>query len=151
MGVVLIAYVQNGGNGTTAAQEAKYPGHHSALLRSSAVIAAIRQEQARVICGELGSIAIGTIRDVMRDPAARNSDRLTAARLAFEAARFIGRAATPEAAARDKPVAEMTAAELDTLISETQRALQQVRTEARTIEHASNADTAGTSELATTV
>jgi hypothetical protein len=128
------AYVMSGGNAAFARQASGLSAHASTFLRSATISAAIRAEQAAVISGELASIAIGTLRDIMRDSQARNSDRVAAARLSLEAARWIGRAAPQDTNTANKPIAEMTAAELDSLISDTQRALQAVRNESRTID-----------------
>jgi len=133
----VVAYVRNGGNVALAAREAGYGGEYRNQISSAAVSEAIRREQARVIGSELGTIAIGTLRNILLDESARNSDRLTAVRLSFEAARFIGRAADNQARAII-PVAEMTAGQLDEMLADAARTLATLRNEARTIDGAAS-------------
>jgi hypothetical protein len=101
---------------------------------------AIRAEQIRVVGGELASCAVRTILTIMRDEHVRPETRLNGARLALEASRMIGRAAIE--APRERPIAEMSTAELDAMLAETQSALSALQNERRTIEHKPAADTA---------
>lgn len=135
-------YVRTGGNGVAAALKAGYAEPKVAaieLTRRASLSLAIRAEQIRYVSGELGSCALRTIAQVMRDESFRASDRLAAARLAMEAARMIGRAAAD--APRERPIAEMSTAELDAMLAQTQAALSQLTAERRTIEHKPAADT----------
>jgi len=133
----VVAYVVNGANGTAAAREAGYPNDRMdarRLLGSPMILAAIRLEQARVIGAELSTIAIGTLRKVMLDDNARNADRVNASRLALEAARWIGRGMSEDRNTHERPLSELSAAELDAVISDTQRSLASLRQELRTID-----------------
>jgi hypothetical protein len=129
--------VRNGGYGPGAAMRAGYPDPKRAateLTRNLSIGLAIRSEQMAFVGMELSSCALRTIHRIMRDESFRASDRLNAARLAMEAAKMIGRAAAADAP-REKPIAEMSTAELDAMLAETQAALSQLTAERRTIEH----------------
>ena len=135
-------YVKNGGYGPAAAMKAGYPDYRESgaeLPRRAHVMLAIRTEQIRVVGGELASCAISTMFEIMRDKTVRPETRLNGARLAMEASRMIGRAAID--APRERPIAEMSTAELDAMLAETQSALSALQNERRTIEHKPAADT----------
>jgi hypothetical protein len=117
--------VNLGCDGAEAARQAGYgaPKQRAyALLRQPAVLAAIRVEHARVIGSELASKAIRAIGRVLDDAGARHADQLTAARLALEAARIVGRQSSAwddvVRAGSSKPLHEMSVEELDRYIDD---------------------------------
>jgi phage terminase small subunit len=129
-------YVRCGGYGPAAAMKAGYSNPREAardLEGQPAISLAIRAEQIRVVGGELASCAVRTILTIMRDETIKPETRLNGARLALEASRMIGRAAIE--APRERPIAEMSTAELDAMLAETQSALSALQSERRTIEH----------------
>jgi len=134
-------YVRNGGNGTAAARAAGYAQERAdktawELLRLPHVMAALRQEQARVIMAEGVSVAIGTALDVAKNPAHKGSERVAAARLLLEAGRVIGNKAQDAGglpSGMDKPLSEMTLSELEAFIAAGSAALKQ-RDAPKTIE-----------------
>jgi hypothetical protein len=115
------AYVLNGGSQTKAAEVAGYadPGVRAyELVRNPAVLRAIRDEMSRVLFAEVGACSVKVMLDVMRDPGAKNSDRVQAVRLGLEASKLIKRDKSPEDnPLNKKPLSEMTIAELDKFIA----------------------------------
>lgn len=85
------------------------------LMRSAHIIAAIRQERARLFDGNLATVAAHTLRAVMEDDQAPASARVAAARTVLEITRELGRRQD----GGDGPVRqlhEMTPEELSALI-----------------------------------
>lgn len=111
------AYVRNGGNVGEAGKLAGYStsGAH-ATFRSPAIIEAIRQEQARIVGCEVGSASIAVCLSIMRDPGARNADKVAAARLGMEAARLIRTKEAPTGLGT-KALGDMSLDELEAFIA----------------------------------
>jgi phage terminase small subunit len=113
-------YVANGGKGTEAAREAGYaePSREAwRLMRNPAVLAAIREENARVLYAEVATASTAAILLCLRDPGARQSDKMQAARLGLEAAKIIKRDKTDANPLGSKALSEMSMDELETFIA----------------------------------
>jgi phage terminase small subunit len=102
------AYVRNGGNATQAAREAKYGvsdhDHHTRgweLLQKTHVKAEIYRLQDQKICGNLASVALGTLETIMKDNEAPAPARVRAATWVLESAGH-GRKGTTEEQGRDE-------------------------------------------------
>lgn len=124
-------YVLNGGHSIKAAEAAGYAQPQPRaweLMRNPAVLAAIREEQARTLYAEVGAASVATILAVMRDPGARNSDKVAAARLGMEAAKLIkSDKAKGENPLGSKALADMNMDELETFIAAGNAALANKR------------------------
>lgn len=127
------AYMLNGGNATAAARVAGYregDGRPDArageLMRKPHVLAAIRDEQTRLLGGELATIALGALRQVLTDDAARPSDKVQAAKIVLDRAGFHP-AQLADKPRDDKPLEEMSIPELEAM-------LEKLGAELRTIE-----------------
>jgi hypothetical protein len=126
------AYVQNGGNGMQAAADAGFSDPRTAswrLLRLPHVQAAIRAERERAIATEGASIAWATMKDLMQNPKYTGAVKFQAARWTLEAAGS-GLAAHRAALGlpdNDKPLSEMTLAELDAFMAAGKQALDTLR------------------------
>lgn len=110
--------VANGVNPTEAARRAGFAVPREAgyrLSRLPHVMAAVRQERARLFDGELANVAAETLRQVMTDPEAPAAARVSAARTVLEVTRELGRRQDDGGA--DKQLHEMTPDELAGLIS----------------------------------
>ena len=110
------AYIANGANATDAASQAGYSNPESEgwrLRQLPHIIAAIHAEIARTIGDDLASLAVGVVRDILRDPAAPLKLRLDAAKTALDRAGYIAPKAADPAAPAEKPKSEMTLAELE--------------------------------------
>ena len=139
-GQFVLAYVRNGGLATKAAEDAGYASPKNAaydLLRLPHVLAAIRAERERSIHTEGANIAWATMKDLMQNPRYTGAVKFQAARWTLEAAG--SGLAAPRAALglpdQDKPLSEMTLAELDAFMSAGRQALETLKDQReRTIE-----------------
>jgi hypothetical protein len=117
------ALVANGGKMREAADEAGYQYKHNAqaareLMARPHVAQAVREERARVFDGELANAAVATIRELMTDPFSPAGVRLQAARLVFERTGEIGPERRQPDDPRDRPLAELTIEQLQSIVSE---------------------------------
>lgn len=122
---------------TRAAELAGYtvPGSEATrLMRLPHVVAAIRMERDRHFVGELGALAVNTIRDLLT-----NED--TPAHVRFQAAKYtLGVAGHVEKTGRnggqekeDKPLCEMTEAELADVIAKGRQEVAVLEAEVETV------------------
>jgi len=116
--------VQLGVNPTVAARQAGFSNPRNSgyyLIRLPHIVAAIRQERARLFDGDLANVAASTLRAVMTDPDAPAAARVSAARTVLEVTRELGRRQNDGDS--DRQLHEMTPDELASLISrwETER------------------------------
>lgn len=114
--------VLHGCTQTEAARRAGYvnPSQRAwELVRDPHVMEAIREEQLRVIDGDLANVALKTLRDVMTDESSPASARVSAAKVALD----IGGYRQRETSTDRKPLDEMTTAELEGFIRDGQTAL----------------------------
>jgi hypothetical protein len=105
--------VASGCTGTEAARKAGFaaPGQEAyRLMRKGHVLAAIREEQTRLIGGSLTSIALKTLSDIMTDTGAPASARVSACRVVVEMGGLLDTGAGD--AGKDVPLHEMTEAQL---------------------------------------
>lgn len=119
-GRFVLEYVRNGGQAGKAATTAGYrDGANAAFanMRNPAILAAIRDEQARTLYAEVGSASVATVLSVMRDQGARNADKIQAARLGAEMAKLIKRDKTDNNLLNSKAFSEMNMEELETFIA----------------------------------
>ena len=129
--VFVRAYVRNGGNAMLAAQEAGYSRdtYGYDVVKLPHIQAAIRAERERVIQTEGASIAWATMKDLMQNPRYPAAAKFQAARWTLEAAGS-GLAAHRAALGlpdNDKPLSEMTLAELDAFLAAGKQALETLR------------------------
>ena len=126
------AYVLGHGNATQAAIEAGYSPVSarqtaSRLLHTPHVQDAIRRAQAHALRGRLASKALGVLEKILDDENAPAGVRGDAAKTVLDRA-GMGAIRTPDHAVdNDKPLSEMTAAELDALIRQYQLDLNVLR------------------------
>lgn len=123
------AYIANGANGTQAAIAAGYqsPGSESwRLMQNPAIRAAINAEADKRLAGA-GVIGIGVLVDIARDKGAPTPSRVSAAKWLAEAAGHGLAARKAGEATDDKPLEEMSAAELVQAIAGIGGAIQQMR------------------------
>ena len=124
----VVAFVFNGGNATQAAKKAGYSAHSARvqaqiLLAKPHVLAAIHVEQARVIGGELATLAVGVVRNILKDKTASKAVRLDAAKVALSLAGHVAPKAPEAIDNKDKPVSEMTVEELEDFIRKGREAM----------------------------
>jgi phage terminase small subunit len=122
-------YVCGGGNASKAAREAGYSEKSAGqyaheLLQKPHIQAAIHAEQARQIGGELASMAVGVIRNILKDTSAANSVRLDAAKTALHIAGHVAPKAAEPPENKDKALSDMTADELESFIRRGRKALE---------------------------
>lgn len=125
------AYVRNGGNAMLASKEAGYSRETYGydVVKLPHIAAAIRAERERAIATEGASIAWATMKDLMQNPKYTGAVKFQAARWTLEAAGS-GLAAHRAALGlpeNDKPLSEMTLAELDAFMSAGKQALDTLR------------------------
>jgi hypothetical protein len=117
-------YVTNGGNAAKAARAAGYSaksareiGH--ALIHKNHVVDAIRDEQKRLLSGELATIALNTLKSVMLDKAAPTGARVDAAKAVLDRGGLpsTSRSAEPPRDGEQKALSDMTIDELDAFIA----------------------------------
>jgi phage terminase small subunit len=115
------AYVLGHGNATKAAIDAGYSPASarqtaSRLLHAPHVQEAIRRAQAHGLKGRMATKALGVLEKILDDESAPAGVRVDAAKTVLDRA-GMGAIRTPDhAVENDKPVAEMTVAELDALV-----------------------------------
>lgn len=124
-------YVKNGGNAQLAVEAAGYSSkiYGYTLVKLPHIQAAIRAERERAIATEGASIAWATMKDLMQNPKYTGAVKFQAARWTLEAAGS-GLAAHRAALGlpeNDKPLSEMTLAELDAFMSAGKQALDTLR------------------------
>lgn len=117
--------VQSGSTPTHAARVAGYsdPGNSAYyLMRQPHITAAIRDQRARLIDGELANVALSTLRGVMTDSDAPAAARVSAARTVLEMSGELRKDGSD--ASVEKRLHEMSADELAAVIDrwESQRA-----------------------------
>jgi hypothetical protein len=126
------AFVELGGTATKAAEVAGYADPRTSswgLLRLPHIQAAIRAERERTIMTEGASIAWATMKDLMQNPKYTGAVKFQAAKWTLEAAGS-GLAAHRAALGLpdgDKPLSEMTLAELDAFLAAGKQALETLR------------------------
>lgn len=124
-------YVKNGGNAQLAVEAAGYSSkiYGYTLVKLPHIQAAIRAERERAIATEGASIAWATMKDLMQNPKYTGAVKFQAAKWTLEAAGS-GLAAHRAALGlpeNDKPLSEMTLAELDAFMSAGKQALDTLR------------------------
>lgn len=126
-----INFIDNGGNGKKAAEDAGFSSPydaHSRLSRHPLCIQRIRELQTRIIGGELATKAINTLRDIMESPANPPAARVSAAKIVLEMAGHgivaQGLRLRHGLETDKKDLSEMTQAELEQFVS-AQKALIQ--------------------------
>jgi len=121
--------VLDGCSPTEAARRANYaqPKQRAwELLQRNTVQAAIRAERTRVIGSDLANVAVKTLRDIMTDDKAPAAARVSAARTSLEMAGHLGPTGKEM---DDKPIAEMSQAELQELVDKARAAVAQKKAE----------------------
>ena len=109
--------VRDGCTQTESARRAGYGDPSSRayeLVRKPHVIEAIRQEQRRLVDGDLVNVALKTLRDIMSDTDASAAARVSAARAALEIGGHMRKDAADDSA--DKALSEMSIEELEALV-----------------------------------
>lgn len=84
------------------------------LVRKQHVMAAIREEQWRVIDGDLANVALQTLRDVMEGDSTPPAARVSTARTVLDIGGYMKRVDGDQH--QDQPLAEMTRAELEEIV-----------------------------------
>lgn len=110
--------VLEGCNPTEAARRAGYSHPKSRsweLLRKPHIIAAIREEQTRILDGDLANIAMNTLRNVMENENSPASSRVAASRAVLEASGYFRR--SDNISLEEKDPLEMTTQELEVFIA----------------------------------
>lgn len=126
------SYVRGWGNGTQAAIEAGYSPVSarqtaSRLLHTPHVQDAIRRAQAHALKGRLASKALGVLEKILDDDNAPAGVRVDAAKTVLDRAGICA-VRTPDLdVGNEKPLAEMTIAELDAVIRQGQMKLSVLR------------------------
>jgi hypothetical protein len=121
-------YARKGISGAEAARLAGYSDAKQAawsLLCKPHIRQAVRASREAAISGDLAKLALETLADLMR-PETPAPVRLGASRTALEMAGHLG-ARLPDKPLSEKPLGEMTVAELEKFISEGQDALATVK------------------------
>lgn len=114
----VVQLVENALNPTAAARAAGYTDPKASayyLLRQPHIAAAIREQRARLIGGDLANIALGTLRHVMVDSDAPAAARVSAARTVLEMSGELRKDAAADDAG--KKLHEMTLDELSDVIA----------------------------------
>jgi phage terminase small subunit len=114
-------YIRNGGDETAAAQAAGCANPYKdgwALARLAPVIAAIKKQHDKRICGPLASLALGVIHNILSTPPADKDSKALQARVALkvvERARL--GAAEEDLAQADKALGAMSVSELEAFVA----------------------------------
>lgn len=117
-------------DGLTPTEAARRAGYaHAAprateLVRKPHIIEAIREEQARLLDGNLANIALRTLRGVMEDQQSPASARVAASRAVLEASGYFRR--TQETPLEEKSPLDMSAQELEAFIRKGREELRQM-------------------------
>ena len=115
-----VSYIVAGrSNPSEAARQAGYSHPRQAaymLMRSPTVALLLRQERQTLYQGELASLSADTLKQVMIDPDAPASAKVSAARTALELAGDLG--ANAERGSSGKALNEMTPEELSSMIDQ---------------------------------
>jgi hypothetical protein len=140
-------YVSGGGKGAEAARAAGYSTKSareiaSQLLHKSHVVDAIRDEQRRLLSGELATIALGVLKEVMLDKAAPLGARVDACKAVLDRGGLAsaGRAAEIPGTGGGKALSDMTVDELDLFIQQGSAAVSNIRDARALPGHASRVD-----------
>jgi len=124
----VLHYATKGISGAEAARMAGYSAPKNdahRLLQLPHVRAAVRAARETAINGDLAKLALETLHDLMANEATPAPVRLGAARFSLEmAGHAAGKHETPLA---DRPLAEMSVAELQQFVEEGERALASVK------------------------
>jgi hypothetical protein len=119
---LFVDYYSRGGiNGKEAAALAGYanPGQEAwRLLSLPHVRAQLRAHRESVINGDLAKLALATLEDLMQRPETPAAVKLGSARTALEMARHLGVAAPKDPALHDRPLSELSHADLQRLVDE---------------------------------
>jgi phage terminase small subunit len=121
-------YAQTGVNGAEAARLAGYSEPKQAawrLLSLPHVRAAVRAAREVAINGDLAKLALETLGQLMTAETTPAAVKHSAARTSLEMAGHLGKA--PETALADRPLAELSVAELQRFVEEGERALASVK------------------------
>jgi len=124
----IAAYATTGVNGVEAARLAGYSSPASEahrLLSLPHVRQAIRQRRESIINGDLAKLALETLGQLMTSETTPAAVRLGASRTALEMAGHLGKA--PETALADRPLSELSVAELQRFVEEGEKALASVK------------------------
>lgn len=116
--VFVSALVRDGVSATEAARRAEYaqPKQRAyELLRKPHVLLAIRDEQARLLDGDLANIALRTLREVMESENSPASARVAASRAVLEASGYFKR--DKEESLFEKDILDMSEHELEDFIA----------------------------------
>lgn len=107
-------------DGLTPTESARRAGYaHAAqrateLVRKPHVMAAIRQEQSRLLDGDLANVALRTLRGVMEDQQSPASAKVAASRAVLEASGYFKR--EQESPLENKSPLDMSAQELEAFV-----------------------------------
>lgn len=119
--------VLEGCNPTEAARRAGYshPKNRAyELLRKAHIVAAIREEQGRILDGDLANIAMNTLRSVMENKNSPASSRVAASRAVLEASGYFRR--SDNMSLEEKDPLDMTAQELEEFIRRSRQKIQKL-------------------------
>ena len=124
-------YVRNGGNGNAAVAAAGYTTAHPhaglrALLRKPHVIEALHTERQKVLRGGLANRALGVLAELMDDPATPAPVRFQTARTVLQMAGH-GAGEDPDRNPPDKPLIEMSVAELEAFVADGSKMLNTIK------------------------
>lgn len=116
------AYIRNGGNGPAAAETAGYANATKAawqLGRQASIVAAIKAEHDKRICGPLSALSLGVIDKILREPALDKDSKALQARVALKVVdRARLGADEADKAQADKALGAMSVAELEAFVAE---------------------------------
>lgn len=111
--------------GCTPTEAARHAGYaHAAqrateLVRKPHIVAAIREEQSRILDGDLTNVAMRTLKEVMENPKSPASARVAASRAVLEASGHFRR--DRETLIEDKDPLDMTTQELEAFIRKSRK------------------------------
>lgn len=133
------AYVLGHGNATKAAIEAGYSPASarqtaSRLLHTPHVQEAIRRAQAHVLRGRLASKALGVLEKILDDDSAPAGVRVDAAKTVLDRAGLSAVRVPDVVDEYEKPLTEMTTAELEKVARGLQRSMDKLRAEDAEVE-----------------
>jgi hypothetical protein len=114
-------YATRGVSGAEAARMAGYasPKQEAVrLLQQAPIRHALRQRRESIIHGDLAKLALSTLHDLMERPETPAAVKLGSARTALEMARHLGVAAPKDPALHDRPLSELSVADLQRLVDE---------------------------------
>lgn len=124
------AMARNACNQKTAAISAGYSGPEVAgsnLMSNPLIRQAISEERERYLCGEMASIALGTMRHLMTDQGVSAAVRFQSARWVLEAAGHNNKEIKKLGFDPDKPLTEMSLSELQAFIAAGSQAVESMK------------------------